>query len=156
MMWQTIETEQDVAELMWAAEHFHDWEVMSIDYEAHARAVVENERHGDHYPWDTNAIIATFRYDTKDEDGNWPEIVLEFTGVSGTRFWVKDVDYLECCAIQKGKRGWVFSIDERSMDEAGLDDPLSGDALSWICADKIRWKIQIALGEQAARKGISE
>lgn len=146
MMWQKIETEQDVAELMWAAEHFHDWEIMSIGYEAHARTVAEDERHSNHCPWDTNALTAIFRRD-QDRDGNWPEIVLEFTGVNGTRFWVKDVDYLERCAIQKGKRGWVFSIDEYEMNDAGLDDPLSGDALSWIYADQIRWRIQITPGE---------
>ena len=147
MMWQTIETEQDVAELMWASSHFHDWEIMSIGYEAHAHTVAEDGVHSNCCPWETNALAATFRYDTKDEDGNWPEIVLEFTGVSGARLWVMEVGYLSGCVLQKGKRGWIFAIDERGMDEAGLDDPLSSAVPTWICADEVRWRLQIAPGE---------
>lgn len=139
MEWHVIQNEDDVELLMRKAEDFHDWYVAGFTYNSLARAEDDSLSLG-RFIEDTDSLLLTLRYDSKDANGIYPEIEFEFFDVHDMTFgnW-KSPDPLWECSMEKVGQFWVL-VAENPLTDEERNDLYQVKSVLFVCAREIKWR----------------
>jgi hypothetical protein len=140
--WNNVQSSEDVSKLMNAVECFHDWYLAGFSFDSLGRASADNlnlscDTH------ETDLLTLTFRYDSADENGAWPELEMQFTGVVAMKFNPADAAPFHACNLQKTARGWVFCNDG-ALSAEEIAKPTAIDANILVVSQSVKWRHKLA------------
>lgn len=139
MEWRNIRNNHDVEELMRIAECFHDWYVADFRYDPLVRTK-DNDKSLARYYEDSDTLFLTLRYDSRDEDGIFPEFDFEFYGVVDMTFGnFKKPDSLWECLLEKVGQDWVLIAEDPLTDEE-RNSLSKVKSILFFRAKEIRWR----------------
>lgn len=139
MGWNTIHARENADYLMRIAEHFHDWYLAGFEYDPLAR-VDSDEKNLARFTSETDAPTILFRYDSVGENGDWPELELQFLGVYSMGFSsCKEPDPFYECRLEETARGWAFVGDDPLTDEE-RNCPQDIKAGLYAVGGEVRWR----------------
>lgn len=142
MEWNNVQSSEDISELMSEVERFHDWYLAGFSFNPLGRASVDrlNLSRDTH---ETDLLTLTFRYDSADESGAWPELEMQFTGVVAMKFNPADAAPFHACNLQKTARGWVFCNDG-TLSAEEIANPTAIDANILVVSQSVKWRHKLA------------
>lgn len=140
MDWSKIQSRADADHLVRIAEHFHDWYLAGIGYEPLARAG-SGEKNLARFTTETDSLTILLRYDSVDENGDWPEIELQFLGVYSMGFGTqKEPDPFFECWIEETAWGWAF-IGEDPLTDEERKHPYRIKSTLYVVGGELRWRL---------------
>lgn len=138
--WNIIRSQADADRLLGIAEHFHDWYLAGIEYNPLERAN-DGSKNLARFTSETDALSILLRYDSADENGDWPEIELQFLGVYRMGFGpVKEPDPFYECWLEETARGWAFVGEDPLTDEERGRPHLIRSSL-YAVGSTVRWRL---------------
>lgn len=138
--WNIISSQADADRLLGIAEHFHDWYLAGIEYNPLERAN-DDSKNLARFTSETDALSILLRYDSVDENGDWPEIELQFLGVYRMGFGpVKEPDPFYECWLEETARGWAFVGEDPLTDEERERPYLIRSSL-YAVGSTVRWRL---------------
>lgn len=140
MEWRKIQSRADADRLLGIAEHFHDWYLAGIMYDPLARAESGGKNLA-RFTSETDSLTIRLRYDSVDENGEWPEIELQFLGVYSMGFGpLKEPDPFYECWIEETARGWAF-VGEDPLTDEERKHPFRIKSTLYAIGGELRWRL---------------